>query len=107
MSKQYFSQNRPDPRLSRLLWQALALAALPWLLAPSMFGVSPWLGNGPLWLVLAPAISLLVLHRQALRTVFAVAAEPGAGRRRLGARQGQSRRASQRPRRRNLAPRAA
>lgn len=107
MPKLIARQTRPDPRLSRLLWQLTALAALPWLLAPSMYGASAWLGKGALWLVLLPAMSLLLLHRDALRTAFAGAVEPAVMRRRLGNRRGQARRASQRPRHRSLSPRAA
>lgn len=100
------TETRPDPRLSRFLWQAVALAILPWFLAPTMYGVSPWLGKGLAWLVLVPAISLLVLHRHALRALFA-AAPTTAIRRRTSGRTGQAHRASQRPRHRNQSPRAA
>lgn len=107
MSKFTAAATRPDPRLSRLLWQLAALATLPWFLAPTMYGASPWLGQGLLWLVLAPMISLLVLHRQQLRLLFAATLDPAFSRRRAGGRRGQARRASQRPRRRSQSPRAA
>lgn len=101
------TQSRPDPRLSRLLWQAAALATLPWFLAPTMYGASPWLGQGLAWLVLAPMISLLVLHREQLLALFAATMEPAFSRRRSSGRRGQARRASQRPRHRARSPRAA
>lgn len=107
MSKFAAADTRPDPRLSRLLWQAAALAALPWWLAPSMYGTSPWLGKGALWLILVPTISLLVLYRHSLRAAFSAALEPTVARRRRLGRRGQARRASQRPRHRSLSPRAA
>lgn len=100
------TDTRPDPRLSRFLWQAVALAALPWFLAPTMYGVSPWLGKGLAWLVLVPAISLLVLHRHALRALW-MTPPSAAARRRASGQPGQARRASQRPRHRRQSPRAA
>lgn len=107
MSKFAAADTRPDLRLSRLLWQAAALATLPWFLAPTLYGASPWLGKGALWLVLVPAISLLVLYRHWLRAAFSAALEPTIARRRRLGRRGQARRASQRPRHRSLSPRAA
>lgn len=83
---------RPDPefitvrqRISRALFQCLLVGLALCLLFPAARGHSALLGWMPLWLVGAPALSLLVLNRHLL---FATAAArtpdlvPGAGRRR-------------------------
>lgn len=53
----------PDPRLSRLLWQALWLGALLVLLFPAARGHSAWLGWMPMWLLGMPLSALWALHR--------------------------------------------
>jgi hypothetical protein len=57
---------RPDPRLARTLWQCLALGALVLMLVPPARGPVLLVGQLPLWLLLAPALSLAVLYRHAL-----------------------------------------
>lgn len=106
MTKFAATETRPDPRLARFLWQTTALAALPWFLASTIYGSSAGLGRGFAWGVLVPAISLLVLHRHALRALW-MAAPSAAVRRRASGQSGQARRASQRPRHRRQSPRAA
>jgi hypothetical protein len=56
----------PDPRLARTLWQWLALGALVMALVPAARGPVQLLGYLPFWLVLAPGLSLALLHRHAL-----------------------------------------
>src|SRR5690606_2199081 len=56
----------PDPRIANVLGHWLALGALALLMLPPARGELPWLGSGPYWLLLAPAIALAVLYRGAL-----------------------------------------
>lgn len=58
--------NRPDPRLARALWQCLAVGVVVLLLVPPARGPVLLVGQLPLWLLLAPAVSLAVLYRDAL-----------------------------------------
>jgi hypothetical protein len=59
-------QPRPDPRLSRALWQCLSLGLLLCLCLPPLRGHNLWLGWMPFWLVLAPSLALLLVHRHRL-----------------------------------------
>jgi hypothetical protein len=59
-------QHRPDPRLSRALWQCLSIGMLLCLCLPPLRGHNPWLGWMPFWLVLYPGLALLLVHRQRL-----------------------------------------
>jgi hypothetical protein len=84
---------RPDPefmtveqRLARALVQCLLVGVALCLLFPAARGHSTLLGWMPLWLIGAPAISLLVLRRHALFATVAARNPdlvPGAGRHRL------------------------
>ena len=82
-----------DPRLTRTLWQWLALGALALLAWPAARGHTEWLGWAPYWAVVAPAIGLVVAYRERLfsRTV-AVDAPATAHRRRVRAARGQAQR---------------
>lgn len=62
--------DRPDPRLARTLWQWLALGALAMLLLPEARGAQALLGNLPFWLVVAPGLALITLHRHALAAAW-------------------------------------
>ncbi len=62
--------NAPDPRLARALWQWLALGAIATLVVPAARGPVYLLGSLPFWLLLAPAVALLVLHRHALAAAW-------------------------------------
>lgn len=53
----------PDPRLERLLRDALCAAVALVLLWPAARGYSQWLGWTPLWLVGMPAVAWWSLHR--------------------------------------------
>ncbi|HEX4854067.1 hypothetical protein [Arenimonas sp.] len=57
-----------DPRLSRLLWQAMALALLALLVLAMFRGAVP--GALAFWLLAAPATALLTLHRHVLATAW-------------------------------------
>ena len=72
----------PHPRLTRVLWQCLALGALLVLAIPAARGYSLWFGPGPLWLLGAPVVSLLMLYRQAIAAVWRVSLVPAPRRRR-------------------------
>jgi hypothetical protein len=52
---------------SAALWIWFALGAIALLLVPPLRGVDAWFGWLPFWLVVAPAIDLVVLRRQRLR----------------------------------------
>ncbi len=56
----------PDPRLARTLWQWLTLGLIAMLVVPAARGPVHLLGNLPFWLLIAPALGLLCLHRHAL-----------------------------------------
>jgi hypothetical protein len=60
----------PDPRLSRFLWQWLSIGALCLLLFPAARGDGLWLGWLPFWALIAPLMSLLVLHRRVLAAAW-------------------------------------
>jgi hypothetical protein len=60
----------PDPRLNRILWQWLTVGALSLALFPAARGDGLWLGWLPFWAVIAPLVSLLVLHRRALASAW-------------------------------------
>jgi hypothetical protein len=55
-----------DPRLARTLWQWLALGAIALVAWPAARGQTQWLGWGPYWAVVAPAIALAVAYRHRL-----------------------------------------
>lgn len=81
----------PDPRLARTLWQWLALGFIATLVLPAARGPAYLLGNLPFWLLVAPALALLVLHRHALAAAWrTVLVRAPRRRRRSGA--GQARR---------------
>ena len=90
--------SRPDPRLERLLRQAILLSTLLVLAVPMARGDSVWFGPLPLWLLGMPLVSLWALHRFRLP----LPAQPrvaGAGRRRRGAVQARRRPDAHRDRR--------
>ena len=62
--------SNPDPRLNRSLWQWLTLGVLAMALFPATRGYGVWLGWLPFWAVIAPAVSLLALHRQVLAAAW-------------------------------------
>ena len=84
-----------DPRLARTLWQWLALGAIALVAWPAARGQTPWLGWGPYWAVVAPAIALAVAYRHRLfdRTIDD-AARATTHRRRARAVRGQAQRAA-------------
>ena len=55
-----------DPRLSRTLWQWLALGTLALLAWPAARGQTAWLGWAPYWAVVAPLLALAVAYRHHL-----------------------------------------
>lgn len=79
----------PDPRLERLLRDALCVAAALVLLWPAARGYSQWLGWTPLWLLGMPAVAWWSLHRFRLPRATYMQAPRGGPRRRVG---GQARR---------------
>jgi len=62
--------------ISRCLWQWLVLGALLSLLLPAASG--QWMGTPWFWGVVAPAVSLLTLHRDALVASLRARAVPAA-----------------------------
>ncbi len=81
---------RRYPRLTRLdrgLRRWLLLGGLILLVLPAARGSHPWLGWLPYWLVIAPSLSLALLHRARLAAWYRAPRRP---RRRRG---GQARRA--------------
>src|SRR5690606_32354059 len=85
----------PHPRIATFLGHWLALGALALLMLPPARGDLPWLGSGPFWLLLAPAIALAVLYREALAAAWrAYLVRDTPRRRRRG---GQARRRAYRP----------
>lgn len=82
----------PNPVLVRALWQWLVTGALALLFIPALRGDSAWFGPVPYWLVLAPAVSLLVLHRHTLAAVWHGILVPAPHRRRPRYRSWQARR---------------
>lgn len=87
----------PDPRIANVLGHWLALGALALLMLPPARGELPWLGSGPYWLLLAPAIALAVLYRGALAAAWRAYLVRDTPRRRRRNRGGQARRRFQRP----------
>lgn len=87
----------PDPRIANVLGHWLALGALALLMLPPARGELPWLGSGPYWLLLAPAIALAVLYRRALAAAWRAYLVRDTPRRRRRNRGGQARRRFQRP----------
>ena len=89
--------HRPDPRLVRTLWQWLALGGIATLVVPAARGPVYLLGNMPFWLLVAPALALLILHRHALAAACrAVLVRVPRRRRRSGGGQARRRTASRR-----------
>jgi hypothetical protein len=92
-----------DPRLARTLWQWLALGALALLAWPAARGQTTWLGWGPYWAVVAPAIALAVAYRHRLFDRTRSDAAPStAHRRRQRPTRGQAQRAAAPRRHRHL-----
>lgn len=73
------TDNAPDPRLARSLWQALCTGLLLLACLPGARGQSP-IGPLPLWLLLSPVVGLLAAYRQrlglALRRLLAAPSLP-------------------------------
>lgn len=59
-----------DPRLSRALWQWLALGLLALILVPASRGYVANFGWLPFWAVIAPLAALAALHRQVLMAAW-------------------------------------
>lgn len=78
---------------TRLLavWAGLGLLLIA--LLPAARGYSPWIGHWPFWLLGAPLIALLGLHRERLRAAFGQVRSARTEQRRRR-RRGQARRAT-------------
>jgi len=70
MSQRQPLPSQPDPVLARTLWQWFALGAVATLLVPAARGQVHLLGNLPFWLLVAPAVALLILYRHALAAAW-------------------------------------
>jgi hypothetical protein len=77
------SSANPDPRLNRILSQWLTVGALSLVLFPAARGDGLWLGWLPFWAVIAPLVSLLVLHRGVLASAWRAMAVSAPHRQRL------------------------
>ena len=99
------ARKQAEQALARWAWRWLVLGAAASALLPALRGYNVYVGWVPFWLVAAPAVLLVLTHRDRLAAALS-AFLVGRRRRRSLYREGQARRAA-RPRRRSPALSAA